>query len=413
MTSFIRDAFSDFDIQLTPQHAKALHMFVLQFEMRADHALVLNSQSLAIRRVSFLPSDRRAVFNMFGLDEEDVQSVIDKIPSIDKDRLVSSDPLSLLCIWVAHLAHINRALPKDLKLLIKFNVCKILNYRFFTSLSSHVFKYLADEATMLATISQLTNKYDIITLGTWKAVIDARCHDIIDPDSIHYKTIERMDDDKNILYIITDTRSRIADRIKNVAKVYYETHKSGIAISSYSNIKEIDGQKIIADQVAMFDVMISNLTREVLNTNLFYEQQKVRLVADFFDTLSADKLRTAIIALSERAIDQYKSGDAFDEVRTINHREVIIGIRKLITHIVQKTYRKLIYDGIPINAKAIVINARNIYSASRISDPDMLQIKESLTYFVDSIGTTKREATRASLRIAIILYILIKSMAYI
>ena len=103
-----------------------------------------------------------------------------------------------------------------------------------------------------------------------------------------------------------------------------------------------------------------------------------------------------------------------DEVKTIAGREIYIGMRALITNIIQKSYRYCIKNHIALdNRGAIFVRVLNVYSSSRISDIDIIHVKESVAYLVDTLGASKRETTKSSLRLAIILYIVVRSFEYI
>ena len=413
-SSYIRTAFQKLPVVLDTNTSKALRALVLKFEMTRDHSLVLNSQAIGTRRVLFTQSDQKAVFDLVGVDPDEMTALIGTIPTIDPDHKVASNTFNLLCIYVMHVAHNHPTLKATDKDLIKFNIAKLMNYRFFTSFTNRAFKYLADEETMMMAISQLSRKFDIITLGTWKAVLEARSMDLISSESLHYKTIERFIYDKDVTYMLTDAQNRIRDRIKNVMIVYYDTHKEGAAIATYSNVREIDGEKMMTDNVSLYDTMIANLTREILNPKLFHDKDTEKLCAGIFQVLRPSMIRDAVDAMCQRADAQYQTPGEFDMVQKIKGKQIIVGVRALITAIIQRTYRNMRNSGVVMDsASVILLTTKNIYSSSRIADPEILQIKDSVTYFVDSIKTTQRESTKASLRIALIMYIIAKTIKYI
>lgn len=420
MSQFVKQLFPQLEVVVDKLALRNIQKIIIKFETNPNHALVLNSQSIGVKPISFMPNDRKAFFEALGTDEDIVKEMIDRIPgldiekeSINTDHKVASDPMNLLSVWAIYLIHHSRNLNKNEKELFKFAVAKILNYKFLTSYTHRSFQYDADPDIMLAAVNSLSRKFDIVTLGTWRAVIEDRAAEFIRPGGLHYKTLISMDNDKDIAYAVTDSQTRIRDRVKNVARVYYAMYHAGEAIGNYSSVREVDGVKMLTDNVSLFDSMISNMTREVLDEHQFYDKDASILVTNMFTAIEKnDMLRSVIRAFSELASEQYRSGD-FDLVKKVGREEIIVGVRALMTNIIQKTYRKLIFDDVKLRPENIVYATKNIYSSSRISDPELLQIKNSIVYFLDSIKTSQRDATRASLRIALIVYIMIKTFRYL
>ena len=417
MTAFVKQEFETLNITIDSSAVKALHMLVLQFEIRGDHPLVLNSLALGTRRVVWRPQDRKAVFDIFKVSENDVTKAIARVPKniINPEWHVVGDALNLLSIWIMHIAHNSTTLSKEEKESVMFNICKVVNYRFFTSLCNNTFfKYLANEQVMLAAVNDLSKKFSIVTYGTWRNALEARARDIISPESIHYSTIELMDNDKGVIYILSDMRTHIASRIKNIYAVYKETLESRNIIADYSTTKEVDGKKLIRDQVSLLDSMVSNITQEVMNYNAFYDKYLCTVISEMFGTLgNGDLLKTALSMFSATAIRQSQTDGALDEIRKVDGKTRYVGIRILIANLIQKMYHRMTIDRVELTKANIIINTKNVFSSSRIADDDLLIIKDSFEYFIDEIKTTKRDATKASLRIAMILYIICKTLKYI
>jgi len=93
---------------------------------------------------------------------------------------------------------------------------------------------------------------------------------------------------------------------------------------------------------------------------------------------------------------------------------IYIGARALIAAIIQTSLRYCINNRIPLsNRSQVWVNLKNVYSSSRVSTPEILAVKQSVEYFVDSLNRTKRESTKASLRLAVIMYCVYKSFKYL
>ena len=93
--------------------------------------------------------------------------------------------------------------------------------------------------------------------------------------------------------------------------------------------------------------------------------------------------------------------------------EVLIGYRAIISNIIQKSYRDCITNKVDVSSPLHVFeHVKNIYRSSRIVDPDILLVKRSVERFVNDSKVTSRDATKASLKISFIVYILLLSFDY-
>ena len=278
----------------------------------------------------------------------------------------------------------------------------------------------ADEATMDAIIEGLNRKFDIVVYGTWKNVIEARVNNILEKKSIHFNTINTFTDDNAVKFIITDIQTNIKNKLKIIISLYRDAKSSnkGKAISSYTTINTIDGEKIFTNTGIAYDSMITGVMTQVLNTKTFVNMDIVKPLANEFSSITPNMLKSMLTAFSILAISQAKDGilDYEKEIITEDRvkLKIYVGLRKLITELIQKSYRSCLQDKVNMRSKkAIYTKIKNLYTASRVMDNEVLVIKESMMNVVEMCGTYTRISTKASLRIAIILYLIIKSMDYL
>lgn len=412
MSQMILKALSSLNIKLTEHHVKKMTETVVMWELRQTHPLALNSQGIGIHPIVFTNLDRDVLFSIFEITQKDVKTLLQKCSSINANFIVISDPFNIFSIWLLHLAFrdIRDEKERDLFLLA---VSKYIHYRFFTSLVNHYFPYRAAESYMTAAISGLSRKFDIVVYGTWKTTIEARCQDLIAKNSIHRISIETADDDQKFLYVIQDIQSRIRDKIKKITSAYYDARKTGNTINSRASTKETEDGKILVHTTKVIDVMIFNLQNEIMVERLFIDADTVRKISEQFSSITQDMLRNALSSIIEIAETQRDSRE-LDLIKMNDGCELYIGIRVFLLNLIQKTYRHCIQEGVDItNPAAIYIKAKNIYSSSRVIDKDIISIKQSITYLVDIISTSRRETTKGSLRLAILMYILIRSFRFI
>jgi len=226
--------------------------------------------------------------------------------------------------------------------------------------------------------------------------------------------MQKYNDDKKVFYLITDTQTRIRDKFKRIVEIFRETKDTGDIIKTYSATgTDIDGSKIVMYQVSLFDTMTNNLSIEILNTSAFIEDKPIQIIASVFKSIRPDMLRYMLTKFSELAVSQSISGE-LDKIETHKNTNMYIGARALITNLIQKSYRYCIVEQVDMkNQLGIILKLKNIYSSSRIVDPGIISVKNSVDAFVEEHSKSKRTATNSSLKIAFVLYVIFKSFKYL
>lgn len=413
---YIKPAFDTLGIKLTSDLCRKFHHLVVQWETRGVQPLCLNSQLIGIHTIVFTDADRAALFHIVGLTEPQVKAVVAKIPTIDKTRRVSSDSFNLLSVWLLHLG-LSIKDPREQNQ-FRLDVAKYLHYKFFTSLVNHYLPHGADESVMLAAITSMNRRFDLIVHGSWRATIEARCEDLIslDPDkNIHETTMEKMAPDQMVLYVVTDTQTRIRDKVGNICEIYYNFHKDGVKIKSVSATGiDSEGEKFLIQRVSTLDTAVTAVTTDLMSVNNFLETKLIDGLSKQFNDVSPALLRAALEVMVQIAVSQARER-TLDDVKTKpGGMFEYVGMRVLVREIIQTSIEYCAKNGIDLSSRASVFHAiRNRYASSQIKDARILSVKESVESFVDALGKTSRPATKASLRLAIIMYVITKCLLYI
>ena len=419
MSIFLKTAFSnipELNFEITQEMLHDLESFVVYFETKNEHSLTLNSAIYGVHPIYFLNSDAQILFDIFRVREEFIQNALNEIPDsvISSDWYVTNDTYNQLTIWLAHRI-INSRFANEVKNKAIYNLFKMLNYKFFTSFVNHCYRYGANKAIMEATINGLSNKFDIIKYGTWKKVLEVRSEDIVDPSGIHYNTLKNYDDDKAIVYVLSDSQTRIRNKLKLINEEYNKRKDENDAIGTYmTSSVNSEGEKFIIDTVNVLDSMISNMIVQVQSTSKFIDNEAINTICKIFKAIHPDTFRRILVMYSDLACTQVNSGDMEKVGKTNTREDIYIGVPLMISEFLQKTYRACILDKIDITNKgAVYQKAKNLYTSSRVIDPDILTIKRSFSSFVVSCGESTRVATLSSLTIGLMMYILFLSFSYI
>lgn len=437
----IKQDFSQFKLTINENVCKLIHRYVQKFELTGNAPSALNSPYIGNKenQIFFTESDVNQLFDLFNVSPSQFKNVIKQNTSIDTIRLVSSNYFNLFVLWVVYNL-LNSNLSNKVKYFAAFNTLKMMHYRFFTSIVNHNFIYGADPNVMEYVMEkELNMKYDIKKYGTWRRVLEIRCADILGLEEvikryddnrdyriddfskvtnthIHYKALHSFVPDEAVLYILTDSQSRIRTKIGRITSLYYEAKKEAKAIGTNKLSGDIDGEKILKDISGTLDTISIRVTSSLTNIQQFIDPTLLRQVADTSSSVSVEMLKTTFLTFCNEAVDQNKANKLFetkpDEIYSIRP----IGHGALVRLIIKEVYRQCAISKISLtynSRRQIIEKTKNLFSSSRIVDPNILIIKELLTDFILNQVKIRRKATVSSLQLCVILYIVVKTFDYI
>lgn len=405
---------SGFEIRISKPMIDQLVRVCTMFEVRNHHAEALNSALVGVYPAHFLQSDADSVFDVFGIDRIEFDRAIKQYPAIPKEFKVASDSFNILIVWLTHLV-IKSNLPENIKRIGRVTLFKMLHYKFYTSVVNHNFPHGASQEVMQYVVDNLNAKFDIKDpkTPTWKLVIEKKSDELTSRSSIHYRTLETFIPDNKVTYVITDTQTRIRSTLINtVIQPYYKAKELNNKIGSYTNIQEVNGERFIRDIAAIYDSMINGICNQAANVNKFINNEYVKVVVAVSTNITDSMLRQLLVAFSNMSVVQQAKGKT-EETTMDGKDEVLIGYRTIIANIVQTSYRDCIANKVDVSSPLHVFeHVKNIYRSSRIVDPNVLLVKRSVDRFVNDSKVTSRDATKASLKISFIIYILLLSFDY-
>lgn len=404
----LKQLFSSFKFPVTPKVADEINRWCILYCNRDTHPDVLNTPMLGVGKLGFYTKDSQALFDILGIDRMDFKRTI-RMSSIPSSFQVATDEFNLLTVWAAH-EFMNSNLGRGMKEKVITSLFMMLLIKFFSSLVRHYFPYGANKGTMEATIDSLTDKFDIkhAETSTWRLIMLKRAEEMLDPKNIHANTLSNFLPDQKVVYIVTDLQTRIRSKVKGVAEKYYEMVKAGRTIGDVDlTTTNKEGEKIVRELKTSFDGMIASICNRVINVQQFIREDFIVITGKLIRNANSDLMRNMLMQYSSMATVQYQKRQQDLESRD---KKYFLGYHILIQNMIQRTYRRCIMEKVDLkNRAAILKKAVDLYSASRISDELVLKIKESVEQFVIKGKFSSRDSTRASLKIAFIVYIILMS----
>ena len=401
-----------FNITITKRMIDQLVRVCTLYEVRDDHVEALNSPMLGVNKIHFFDKDQRAVFDVFEVDRNDFAKMIQQ-SGLNKDFKVSSDVYNVFTVYMAHCI-MKSSLPKSVQEEGCFALWKMLQYKFFSSIVNHMLPYKPNPDVMQATLDGLSAKFDIVNkeTNTWKLVMEARARELCQKEgNIHYHSILNFTPDQKVVYVLSDVQTRLRTKIKLVVQEYYKTLEEGKRIASTTmTTDDLEGEKIVKELTGSLDNMIAVICNKALNANQFIRNDVVRIVSKLVPNIRPDMMRTLLMFFSNQSVVQYQKHKQDEIDKTGRY---LIGYHILITEIIQRSYRLCILEKVNMKSRlAILDKVRNTFRSSRVNDPDILRIKDSVEHLVEIAKVTNRDSTKASLKIAFILYIILLTFDY-
>lgn len=401
-----------FNITITKRMIDQLVRVCTLYEVRDDHVEALNSPMLGVNKIHFFDKDQRAVFDVFEVDRNDFAKMIQQ-SGLNKDFKVSSDVYNVFTVYMAHCI-MKSSLPKSVQEDGCFALWKMLQYKFFSSIVNHMLPYKPNPDVMQATLDGLSAKFDIVNkeTNTWKLVMEARARELCQKEgNIHYHSILNFTPDQKVVYVLSDVQTRLRTKIKLVVQEYYKTLEEGKRIASTTmTTDDLEGEKIVKELTGSLDNMIAVICNKSLNANQFIRNDVVRIVSKLVPNIRPDMMRTLLMFFSNQSVVQYQKHKQDEIDKTGRY---LIGYHIMITEIIQRSYRLCILEKVNMKSRlAILDKVRNTFRSSRVNDPDILRIKDSVEHLVEIAKVTSRDSTKASLKIAFILYIILLTFDY-
>lgn len=401
---------------ITIRMLQDLERFTAMYEVRDNNPLAFNTPMLGVTKAYWYPKDADYVFSIFGIEKEAIIRGIQLSPSINTNFNVTSNEFNILVMWLIFLIRRSSTLSQKIKYDAQMNLLKLLNYKFFCGKVAMQFQYGAKEPVMQYTIDNLTAKSDIKNeeTNTWRKLIYKHCTLALEPTSIYRKVFDTFSPDDAIAKAVSDVHTRICRKIVLISEAYYDNNKKGNAYGTSSIMTEDaeTGGKVLGNLAGTLDLTVSRVCTAVLNIHDFLDQDTITLVTRLTSSIRRENVIDVLTLFSGMATEQVKAQETRKVVMDKQRQPVYQGYAILIEELIQKTYRRAALMGIDIRQNdRVLLATRNTYTASRVIDPDIAAIKNSVDVFLQCTKYT-RQGTLVSLRIAFILYIMRLAMKY-
>lgn len=362
-----------------------------------DHVTFLGGVLMGTPPLRYHQSDRNAWFDeILKADDVVLKNEINSVPHIDPTHKVATDAFNLSVVWLLHAMWTSQKLSARQKEEGMMATLRVMHYRYLSSLMSHYFRYEPDRSVVEATYAALSYKFALKREGSWAALIEARCKDIISSDGIHAKTIQRFDNDDQIQYVLSDTQGRIREIVKKMYKVFDEVRRSTTRVKSRGSLVQMEGETHVRDLVRGQSALKRYAHTVMEDKATFIRPELMKIVSDAMHTMPERHLESGL----DYMIDNYGRrgdrhvGELIDEV-VLHALDFISDNRREFSR--------------SMDLALLLSKLRSLYMSSRSTDPSLLKMRKLSLSIVKKSVKSNNESLLASIRTGIMMYVVIRT----
>lgn len=357
-----------------PKKMKAISNHIFDY---LDKNVMAFTTAGPIKKVLYLESDKRVIYDQTDIRPDELKAVLKKIPGIKSQLNIIKEPYYTMCAMGIKYAAETK--DKDIKNAFQsMIICSM-----YPSLHQKYFRYEPNPDLMEFTINNLSKKFTIKQSGYFYAAL----YDIVDRAyELHSKRLIQGDDNLIIAYAI-DIKTRLNSIFKNLAKEYYDNHKNNAYLSREEDTFEEDNYHEYDSNIYTVNAMTNKVANYLLSNG---PNMTLVTTAAKANTVSVSELR--------------------NYANTIISREYSDDLKKIIESLLSMY---LIDNRQPvnnINSNDFIVYSLNVYRTSNAKNQHIINVKKILDKWLSILGTKekfKREATLNNFRRALYMLLIL------
>lgn len=364
-----------------------------------DHLSFFSGNLLGVHPVRFRTIDRQRWFDeVLEVDEADIKESIKEVDYLDPEWVRANDSMNLSAIWLLYIINASKHLNAKEKEQGLMDVTLMLQYKFISSIMAHYFPYPADESVAIATYEALSRKFEIKQHGSWQGLLEHRSKVTLEKNSIHYNTYVKLTDDAAIVYMVNDIQQRLREVVKKYRAIFQRVKDQNLRITSTTTMIELDGESEIIERTrdhSDYTRYIKDIIRDKVT---FIRKELVDVVGDAMHTMNVEHL---IQALSYCSDNFSKGGD----------KNVEFLIDETLFHAYQYISDNQGVMRSSSDLASLIGKLKNVYSASRMSDPQLIAMRDAAEKIVKRSVRSRNSAALASVRTGLQIYIVLRAFS--
>lgn len=333
-----------------------------------DHMDFLGGNTIGVQIVRFSKLDDEAFYNNIGINQDDIKNCVSNIKSIDKTRIVSSNPHYIFLMYLIHKTIKNKTLDKNSQIELLRQLYYTFAYRVISGRMAHYFKFPLDLATANTVMERLSNKFILKRLGNWNELLKYRSKDIIPPSGIHSRSLNMLESDRT-QYTIVDLFNKLKDIFKNIYVVIIEVKKDNNIIKLDSKVDE-SGEEgpSFKEAIINSDQYVNYLKSILYNKEDLIKQDLLMLVVKRIGIIKPSDLISALSNLNK-----------------IDRNELDQVIDGLIPTVLDFLYRNKINSNYSRNIFTIINMVKGYAIAHTVKDKYVIMARDTFLDYIPKL----------------------------
>ena len=380
-------------VKVDKKLAYSLHKYRISYSIK-NHEF-FSGVVLGTVPLYFKDSDVNTLYrNMLDILPITITKDYGSCPSIPPYK-ITGDLYNLSLFWLIH-KFISSKLPAKVKMDGAIECMLLFNYRTIAALSSNGFRYLADPAAATAAYEKLSNRFILKQTKSWEGYMQYRATNVITTESVHWKNLMTMADDKKFLYAISDSQGRIADTFKQIYRVYVSVLENNDSIVSTSTVDEAFGEKDIVGIYGNDATKIQAVVNASNNPTNFYKVEIADILTQLYPVITKSNLATLLRDYSKNTMGRYSK-----MINSFTSDALVWVYQYLSTSALAPSEKKRL----PI----VLSYVRRAISSSRSTDPSLLKLRDDGYVLINRLIKTDKQTT-LTYRTVLILYLFMYSI---
>ena len=303
-------------------------------------------------RLIFSENDKKIIYTVTGIKQEEVSAAIKESPAIKPTWKISTNPFYILCVLVMRY-FMSHKMEKEC-----YAVNVYMSYLIYTTTHKGFFKYNPSKQIMDYTINNLSNRFLIKQYGTIQEVLE---NTVIPAMHDRYKKELLDGSDIYIKDIVSALETRITSFVKNVAREFYENHKSGKYL--FHEDEDLSEENFhLSDNISFKINRIVTIVTQSIISEGFDQQTCLRRSINLNSGASIKKLEPMLRTIIEEDMDHISEM-----------------ISDILTLFIYKGNNNSIED---VKTMKFISESLQIYK-SNSQDDITIRIKERLLYWIN------------------------------
>lgn len=364
----------------------------------SEHLEFFGSNLIGVHAIRFRVADTLKFYkDVADVDYTKLEKALKSVTTIVQEFKITSDALNLTLMYMLHRVLTSPKLSASQKERGAYDLALVFFYRCIAIRQSDYFHFPADPRIAQAAYGELSNKFLIKKVGSWKGVMEYRAKELIDPKGIHFNNLLLFKDDMAITYAISDSENRIRDLYKNYYAVFHKTYTEGGRVSSTSaTMLDVEGEEVMREKINSVEKYVT-LTRQcVVDKVGFVKPELVDVVIDINANTSNRMLTHTLNWISE----SYNNPKWHARIDTFLSLIVVHSF-----HLLNETGSSELKD-----YPSVLTSLKNLYLSTRSSDKELLEIRKEGEVIVKAANGKTNNSLSMATRTAVILYVTLRAL---